>query len=454
MNHHMTRRKLFQILSAAGLGPAFASRVVADESEHSPKKKPEIQPIAVENRPRYPAFIRDGKVIQPERPLAVFHETDVLIVGGGPAGFAAAVSAARAGAKTMVVERYGCFGGLWTGGIVLVVISTHANENGQLTQVVRGIGGELLDRHAKFDNAIVNRSATKFNPTTDPEATMFLMDEMVQEAGVKTVFHCWATDVIMEGGAVRGVVFDSKAGRQAILAKVVVDTTGDGDIFAAAGAEHEQRLHAIGLVHRVGNVDRADLAKLKTAGVKSLGAIEPQPGVRWVNLRGPSANGLDINELTRLQFEHRSKIWNSVQKLRKTPGGEALFMMQTAPQIGVRTTRLLAGTHQLTYQEMREAKKFPDVVAVGGAQNGKHAGWPIPYGVMLPKKLDGLLTAGRSICVDDKLIEDARLIGACLTTGHAAGAAAALAAKDGCRPRDVSIPKLQKLLREQGAYLG
>ncbi|MFA5193778.1 MAG: FAD-dependent oxidoreductase, partial [Verrucomicrobiia bacterium] len=264
MNNHMTRRKLFQILSAAGLGPAFASRVVADESGKGPKGKEQtlgsmLQSTSVENRPRYPACIRDGKVIQPERPLPVFQETDVLVVGGGPAGWAAAVSAARAGAKTMVVERYGCFGGLWTGGIVLVVISTHATENGQMMQVVRGMGGELLERHAKFDNAIINRGETKFNPTTDPEATMFLMDEMIQEAGVKTLFHCWATDVIMDGGTVRGVVFDSKAGRQAILAKVVVDTTGDGDIFAAAGAEHAQRLHAIGLVHRLGNVDRADL---------------------------------------------------------------------------------------------------------------------------------------------------------------------------------------------------
>ena len=88
----------------------------------------------------------------------------------------------------------------------------------------------------------------------------------------------------------RGVVFESKAGRQAILAKVVVDATGDGDVFAAAGAEHEQRLHAIGLVHRLGNADRADLAKLKAAGFKILGAIEPLPSVQWVNLRGPSTD--------------------------------------------------------------------------------------------------------------------------------------------------------------------
>ncbi|MBM3891259.1 MAG: FAD-dependent oxidoreductase, partial [Verrucomicrobia bacterium] len=110
--------------------------------------------------------------------------------------------------------------------------------------------------------------------------------------------------------------------------------------------------------------------------------------------------------------------------------------------------------HQLTYKESREPRKFKDVIAVGGAQNGKHAGWPIPYGALLPKKLDGLLTAGRSFSMDAKLVEDGRLIGSCLTTGHAAGAAAAVAVQSGCRLRDVDIGKVQKLLASQGAYLG
>ncbi len=455
MNGPMTRRELLRYLSAAGFGTAFASRAVADELGDAPKGKiPELQPFPVVDRPRYPATLVGGRVIQPERPLAVANETDVLVVGGGPAGFAAAVAAARAGAKTTLVERYGYFGGLWTGGIVLVVISTHARENGEMVKVVRGIGGELLDRLAKVDGGVINQAPGKWNPTSDPEATKFMMDEMVCEAGVKVFFHSWVADVVMDGNAIRGVVFESKAGRQAILAKVVVDTTGDGDVFAAAGAEHEQRLHAIGLVHRLGNVDRVDMEELKENGVKSLGSAEPQPSVKWVNLRGPSTNGLDVNELTRLEFEHRRKIWEHVQKLRKTSGGESLFLLQVAPQLGVRTTRLLAGVKQLTFEEFKEGRKFPDTIAVGGGQKPTRCGWPIPYGTLVPKKLDNLLTAGRSICVDAKVIEDMRLIGACLTTGHAAGAAAALAVKDGCRPRDVDIAKLQKLLTSQGAYLG
>ena len=450
----ITRRELLHMLSAAGLGTAFASRAVADYMDQgSLTKGTELKLLPAQSHQRYPAQLIGGKVIQPERPLTVMQETDVLVVGGGPAGFAAAVAAARAGAKTTIVERYGYFGGLWSGGLVLVVISTHVQENGQKTKVLRGIGDELLERLTKFKGAIINQTG-KHNPTTDPEATKFMMDEMLAESGVKVFLHCWAADVVMEGRDLRGVVLESKSGRQAILAKVVVDATGDGDIFAAAGAEYEQRLHAIGMVHRLGNVDRADMAKLKAAGFKTLGDAEPLTSVRWQNLRGPSANALDVNDLTRLEIEHRRAIWNRVQKLRNTPGGEQVFLLQTAPQLGVRISRLLTATKQLTYAEARAGQKFADTIGVGGAQSAQHGGWPIPYGALVPKKLDGLLAAGRCICVDEKLIEDMRLIAPCLTTGHAAGAAAALAVQSKCRPRDIEITKLQQLLTSQGAYLG
>lgn len=452
----LTRRELLKLLSAAGLGTAFSHRSMADELAAAPRNGPvpENKLIPPTLRGRYPARLAGGQVIQPERPLTVANDTDVLVVGGGPAGFAAAVAAARTGVKTTLVERYGYFGGQWTGGLVLLVISSHAKENGQLVKVLRGVGDELLERLAKIEGGAVNQAAGKFNPTTDPEATKFMMDEMIREARVKVLLHCWVADVVMDGPVVRGVVFESKAGRQAILAKVVVDATGDGDVFAAAGAEHEQRLHAIGLVHRLGNTDHADLAKLKEAGIKTLGGIEPLPSVKWVNLRGPSTDCLDVAELTRLEMEHRRGIWTRTQQLRRTAGGEKLFLLQTAPQLGVRISRLLAGTHQLTYAEAREGKQFPDTIAVGGAQNAQHRGWPIPYGVMVPKKLDNLLAAGRCICVDEKLIEDMRLIASCLTTGHAAGVAAALAVKSGCLPRQVEVPQLRKVLLEQGAYLG
>jgi ribulose 1,5-bisphosphate synthetase/thiazole synthase len=454
---HMTRRELLRTLSAAGLGSAFATRAIADAAGDTPGasgKIKELTPMTPTARALYPARLVNGKVIQPERPLPIFAETDVLVVGGGPAGFAAAVSAARAGAKTMLMERYGYFGGLWAGGIVLYVENTHIQENGEKIKVLRGIGDELLERLTKIEGAIINQAPGKHNPTTDPEATKFMMDEMVAGAGVNVVLHSWATDVVMEGNAVRGVVFESKSGRQAILAKVVVDATGDGDVFAAGGAAFEQRLHAIGMVHRLGNVDRADMTQLKAAGFKSLGSAEPLSSVRWVNLRGPSTDGLDVKELSRLELEHRRAIWKRVQTLRNTPGGDKLFLLQTAPQLGVRTTRLLAGVAQLTAADAKAGKKFTDVVGVGGSQGANQGGWPIPYGALVPQKLDGLIAAGRCISCDDKWIEDMRLIAACLITGHAAGAAAAVSVQSQCQPRAVEVAKVQDLLRKQGAYLG
>ncbi len=453
----MSRRELLRTLSAAGLGSAFATRAVADAAGAAPAaggKIRELTPMSPTLRALYPARLVNGKVIQPERPLPIFAETDVLVVGGGPAGFAAAVAAARAGAKTTLMERYGYFGGLWSGGIVLVVISTHAKENGEKVKVMRGIGDELCERLTKIEGAIINQAPGKHNPTTDPEATKFMMDEMIAEAGVNVVLHSWATDVVMEGNAVRGVVFESKSGRQALLAKVVVDATGDGDIFAAGGAAFEQRLHAIGLVHRMGNVDRAELDKLKTAGFKSIGSLEPLASVRWVNLRGPSTDGLDVKELSRLEMEHRRSIWKRIQTLRNTPGGEKLFLLQTAPQLGVRTTRLLEGVAKLTAADAKAGKKCADVIGVGGAQGANHVGWPIPYGALVPQKLDGVIAAGRCIACDTKWVEDMRLIAACLITGHAAGAAAAVAVASNCQPRAVDVAKVQDVLRKQGAYLG
>ena len=459
MAHAFTRRDLMRVLSAAGLGAAVSStrvpEVLGDPALPKARERQPIEPTTVLHPT---ARLSDGKVIQPQRTLPVLHETDVLVVGGGAAGFAAAVASARAGARTAIVERYGYFGGLWTGGLVLLVISTHARVGDKRIQVVRGIGDELLRRLDGLDRGVINYGPDRINPTSDAEATKYVMDEMTREAGVTVLLHCWSVDAVMDGREVRGVVVESKEGRQAVLAKVVVDATGDGDVFAAAGAEHVQRLHAIGLVHLLGNVDRVTKEELAKIGGKNprgtLGAATPQPSVRWVNLRGPSADGLDVETLSRLEMDHRRSIWKRVQAFREKSGDDDLVLLQVAPQLGVRTTRLLTGTHCLTYAESREPKAFPDVVAVGGAQSGNHAPWPIPYGVLVPKQLDGLLAAGRCVSMGDRLIEDMRLIGSCLTTGHAAGAAAALAARGGCPPRNVDIPALQKLLTEQGAYLG
>lgn len=399
---------------------------------------------------RYAPSMVGGKVIQPQRELAVLHTTEVLVVGGGPAGVAAAIAARRAGADVTLVERYGYLGGLWTGGLVLLVIG-HIVKGGK--QVCQGIGEEMMRRLEKLDGGIINRRPGA-NPTVDAEALKYVMVEMVEEAGLKLLLHCWGVDVILNGNDVRGAVFESKSGRQAILAKTVVDATGDGDLFAAAGAEFEHRSHNVGLVSRVGNVDKIDASKAGKAKPRRLGGPTPAPGVNWVNLIGPEVDGLDVATLTRMEINHRKFIWRDLQKTRQIPGYEKLFLIETAPQLGVRITRVLEGLKTVTLADLKAGTRFPDVVAVGGSSNGSHGEWQVPYGALVPKKVDYVLAAGRCISAEMRMADLVRLIPNCFATGHAAGVAAAVAVKDGCRPRDVDVAKVQKILRQQGAYLG
>lgn len=427
---------------AAGLGGA-----VGKASAGAPASPPPKPPAA--GHP--PALVVDGKVIQPQRELAVLHQTDVLVVGGGPAGVVAALGARRAGAKVTLVERYGHFGGLWTGGLVLLVIGHIVTGK---KQVCQGIGEEMMRRLEKLDRGIVNRRPG-VNPTVDAEALKYVMLEMVVEDQVDVFLHCWGVDAIMDGSTVRGAVFESKSGRQAIVAQQVVDATGDGDLFAAAGAEHERRIYHLGLVSRIGNLDKVDRQKVNPAKKPpAVGNITPIQGVNWVNMHGPDVDGLDVNELSRLEMNHRRQIWKNVQRVRSTPGYDDVYLMETAPQLGVRITRALTGRETLTMKGVLENKRFDDCVAVGGAWSGNHQEWQIPYGALLPTEIDNVLAAGRCISGEPRMSDLIRVIPNCFVTGHAAGCAAAVAAKDGCRARDVDVPKLQKLLREQEAYLG
>jgi len=401
--------------------------------------------------PHPPALVVDGEVVQPERELPVIHQTDVLVVGAGPAGVVAALSARRAGAKVTLVERYGHFGGLWSGGLVLLVIGHIVTGK---KQVCLGIGEEIMRRLEKLDRGIVNRGPGA-RPTVDAEALKYMMLEMIVEDEVDLFLHSWAVDAVMDGDTVKGVVFESKSGRQAILAQQVVDATGDGDVFAAAGAEHERRLYHLGLVSRIGNLDKVDPKKAKLAKKpRHLGSVTPIKGVNWVNMHGPDADGVDVAQLSTLEMNHRRQIWKNVREVRSTPGYEDVYLMETAPQLGVRITRVLSGVETLTMKGVLEGKKVADCVAVGGAWNGDHQEWQIPYGALLPKKAENVLAAGRCISGEPRMSDLIRVIPICFVTGHAAGCAAALAAREGCRARDVDVPKLQKLLREQEAYLG
>ena len=400
-------------------------------------------------------------ITEPARQIPVLAETDVLVIGGGPAGVAAAIAASRTGAETYLVERYNHLGGLWTGGLVLPLLSTHAIDKQKNTrQVIFGVGGEMSQRLKDLDMSI-----SEINPVIDPEAGKYVLDEMIREAGVNMLYHSWCSQVIMDGNEIKGVFIESKSGRMAILAKVVVDCTGDGDIFHWAGENYDMMKYHIGLVHRLGNVDRID--KNKPGYVKTdVGKPTPIPSVNWVNMHGmDDQDGVDMLTLSKLQMDYRREIWENVQKIRQTPGHEEVFLLDTASQIGVRMSRMVEAEYKLTLEDTMTFQSFDDVIGISGAwttmlYKGKKVPkterpyWQIPLRSLVPKKTDNLLVAGRCFCFERELVEDTRIIGTCLITGHGAGAAAGLAVKEGQRVRDLDSAKLKKLLLEQGAWLG
>ena len=454
MKNGITRRDCLRIMGVSGLGIGTGSVIGKQLSPRDIGESGFQSSVITSNKiqeNRSNAVLINGKVIQPQRQLPVLTETDVLVVGGGSAGIVAAIAARRAGAKVTVVERYGHFGGLWTGGLVLTILGHIAAGP---KQVCQGIGEEMMRRLDKMEGAIINRSPGS-NPIVDAEAVKYLMVEMIEEAKAQVFLHCWGVEAIVQDNSVRGAVFESKSGRQAILAKVVIDATGDGDIFAAAGAQFEHRSHNVGLASRIGNLDRVD--KTKTADTekpKRLGSNTPVRGVNWVNLTGPEVDGLDLATMTRMEMNHRKYIWNKTQKIRNTPGYDKVYLMETAPQLGVRITRILNGLKTVKVKDLKNSTRHTDVIGVGGASNAEHVEWQIPYGALIPHTIDNVLAAGRCICCDLRMADLVRLIPNCFVTGHAAGVAAAVAVRDHCKPRDADITKIQKILRQQEAYLG
>jgi hypothetical protein len=377
------------------------------------------------------------------------------------------------GVDVTLVERYGYLGGLATGGLVLAIFPLYDRNN---RQVIRGIGEEMMRRLDRLKFGIIERHKAPVYPTVDAEAFKYVLAEMVLESKMDAYLDCWGVDSVLDAqGAVRGVVFESKSGRQAILADVVVDASGDGDIYATAGAGFVKVKDHIGMVSRIGNIEIEDLMNENlelTSGNRDqpkglrptrgapvtefqgqVGSPTPAPNVNWLNMRGPVSDGLDVAELSRLELRHRIAIWKNLERARKKPGAEEAFLAETAPQIGVRLTRLLRGAKRLTIQDAKKGVKFSDTIGYGGAY-ATAPEFQIPYGCLVPAKLDNLLAAGRCVSSDFEIGDTLRLIPICWVTGQAAGVAAAVCIKDKCKPREVEVAKLQSVLRQQGAYLG
>jgi hypothetical protein len=317
------------------------------------------------------------------------------------------------------------------------------------------------------------------NSLFDPEYLKCVLNDMVEQAGVKLYLHSWGCRCIVENGTAKGVVFESKSGRQAIMAKSVIDTTGDGDIFASAGASFDattnmqMRSSKLALVFRVANVNAEKLhqftrsnqekhAKLMSE-VNALGGFSMflpswREDVVWFNNFLPNLHGLNVEDLTWVEVNVRKRMRITIDFFKKNvPGFESAFIMDSASQVGVRATRRLVGQYILTESDLNSGKRYDDTVAVIPARQWapslKSPLVNIPYSSLVPVEVKNLLTAGRCFSADQVANDILAPIQVCIALGQAAGTAAALAAKTGVSTGSVDIARLQSLLSSQGVPL-
>src|SRR5688572_2072416 len=434
-------------------------------------------------------------VSEPQRDVPVYGHCDVLVVGGGPAGTCAAVAAARQGADVVLLERYGHLGGLSTGGLVFW-IDRMADWEGNL--VVAGLGKELMDRcgpeatlgpaedlwgsrdpvqaayWAPRTSAL--RGVVQWSPTIDPEWLKLCSNDMVRESGVTTIFHCWAVAAVREEDTVKGVIFESKEGRKALLAKVVIDCTGDGDVFALAGAEFENDFDAEGAHARVntswrfGNVEMRrylDFSMTRPAEHRELMAKAAQEGISirphptpydsvalFMTPKMSGYSALDVADLTEVEFRSRDIMRAGLFWFREhVPGFERAWILDSASQIGTRHARRLAGAGRVSLDHWRNDGTYADTIGLCPGLTPDFPTLEIPYGALVPSQMEGMLAAGRNLSADTRAHAALREVPECWVMGEAAGVAAALAVRDGRNVRDIEVAELQSKLEKAGAIV-
>ena len=450
------------------------------------------------------SYEKDGPVVA---------DTDVLVVGGGPAGIAAAVASGRTGAKTVLVERFGFLGGNATAGLVGPFMTSYS-QDGEI-QLIKGVFEELVERAEALGGAIHPRGVEggseyagfityghhRVTPF-DPEAVKLVAAEMCLEAGVDLRLHTFVVDALVEDGGIAGVLVASKSGLEAIRAKITVDCSADADIAARAGVPFHQGRDSDGLTQpmtlffRVGNVDDAKVIayvneKNEYRPFQSLvmAARErgefpipreaigvyrtPHPGIWRVNTtRLHHLDGTDVKDLTKAEIEGRRQVMFLMKFFREQcPGFENAMLLDTAAMIGVRETRRIEGEYTLTADDLASGREFDDVIALcgypidihsptgsGGTMNKEAFQcanvYQIPYRCLVPTKGDRLLVAGRCVSASHEALGAIRVMPPAFAMGQAAGTAAALAVAEGVEPRNVPVPWLQETMVRQGAYLG
>jgi hypothetical protein len=441
------------------------------------------------------------------RETKVFYEADVVVVGGGPGGHSAAVAAARNGAKTVLVERYGHLGGLATGGLVIQLLMM---SDGTKEQQIGGLCQEWIDRLdavgqvlypkkeelGSTEKEVINRwkrivfgvvgGTVRLQATVEPEWLKCILNDMVEEVGVKLLLHSWGTEAIVEDGEVKGIIFESKSGRAAILGKVIIDGTGDGDIMASAGIEYDDRLDPklrasnLALVWRFGGVDfngycdfketnpekhqeLVDELKKLTDGIRIVPMVTIREDVVWINTWVPHLDAANVEHLTNVEVKMRKVMREMYQFYKKyMPGFKASYIYDTASQIGTRGGRRMIGEYVLSIDDMRSGKIHKDTIAVfpgtvGSPINALPPGYSsrvyVPYRCLVPRELDGVLVACRAFSSDIPANNAFNWIPHVIAFGEAAGTAAAIAVKANIQPRVVEYRVLQDQLLRQGALL-
>jgi 2-polyprenyl-6-methoxyphenol hydroxylase-like FAD-dependent oxidoreductase len=435
-----------------------------------------------------------GTLTETPREIPIIGDYDVVVAGGGPAGWAAATAAGRQGARTLLIERYGYLGGMATG--ALVIMLDHWDDFEKKETVIGGLPREMIDRLGpiggvvtpdaedlhKEDQEAWDRwgrygwtgtrvprtppSPVPYGAVIEPEKFKYLANRMLREANVTLRYHSWVVGAVAEDEQVRGVIIESKSGRQAVLAKQVIDCTGDGDVFAAAGAPFSYGQLYVTLPHQVANVDTKRylqwewehpdedeaMQRLAKEQLRSKGQYwwlyTVFNGLVWVN--APTYykyNILDAEDLTEVELESREVIeeWWSWAKDR-LPGFENSYVVDVAAQLGVRQSRLLDGEYTLTKEDVENGTLFPDTI-------GRSKNWYLPYRTLVPKKIDNLLVAGRCYAATPQAQAISREVPTCMVLGEAAGTAAALAAREGVQPRQLDVSQLRGELRERNVIL-
>jgi len=425
---------------------------------------------------------------EPAKQIPVLDHADVVVLGGGPGGIGAAVTAARAGARTILVERSGSFGGMWTAGILGAIMPS---------PFVRGLFQELVGKYQQGAGWYQWGEEYGHGGTYDVETARMAIDDVVTSSGVIPYLYTAFADVVREGNRLRGVIVECKDGRRAIMGDQFIDSTGDGDVSARAGASYDHGRESDGktqpmtMIFRIDGVDNDNISRwwheqpecrqawndAKARGEVSspredvLAFELPRKGQWTINsTRIIGKDGTKVRDLTDATLEARRQVREIMRFFRKHVRGlEKAELLDTAPQIGVRETRRIHCDYTITVDDILKVPSFDDCIARGSnfvdIHNPEGAGttliyppkgtwYEIPYRSIRVRGLDNVLIASR--CVDSTHEAHAaiRVTQQVMSIGQGAGMAAALCASQKLpSTRALDVAKLREALREQGAFV-